>query len=108
MTVLSYAEPEKFLERLDLTYQILQPLVALFMISDTIGIVTKINYVDDIKKFHSFYAMKLATKEGEKISVTVDYQTSPGMIYLSHSSYEVIQLDKAHIRELEKTMFETL
>lgn len=106
MAVFSYAEPRKFLDKIDLPYKILQPLLALFMVTDKKGTIKKITHLDEIKKCPSFFAMKLAVTVGQKIYPTIDYQTSPGMIYLSHSDYVQIQLDRTYIRDLEKSMFE--
>lgn len=104
-TVTAYSNPKKFKDFFSLPYKILQPLMAIFMVSDQNGFVNEIHHIDEIKALPSFYDMKLAIKSGGKIMETEDYQTSPGMIYLTHKDPNVMELDKQKIREIEKRMF---
>jgi len=104
-TIAAYAEPKEFIRKLDQPYKILHPLVAVFMISNQTGKISSIDHIEKIHSLSSFYAMKLAIKEREILRKTIDYQTSPGMIYLSHDDPDVIKNDIEIIRQLEKNMF---
>ncbi len=105
MTVTAYADPEKFKQQCKLVYQVKQPLLALFMMSNHAGVVTSIHHLEKIQSCKSFFDMKLAVKLGGMLSTTADYKTSPGMIYLSHPDKSVIFSDMQYIRTLEKNMF---
>lgn len=105
MAVESYSTPEQFQRRQASSQYVKQPLVALFMVSHTAGLIETIRYREEIAACESFFAMKLAVKEGGRLQITVDYQTSPGMIYLSHPDPQVIEADRERIRQPESTMF---
>ena len=104
-TVMAYASPERFKKNYFQPYRVIQPLKAVFMISNQSGRIKQINAVDEIKSLSSFHDMKLAVKSGDFLKETVDYQTSPGMVYLSHQDPEIIAADKQTIRKLEEKMF---
>jgi hypothetical protein len=104
-TVEAYVAPDVFKQKLLLSYEVLQPLTAIFMVSNCSGQIESIEYQDKIHACESFFDMNLAVHVGDKLSKTIDYQTSPGMIYLSHKDPRIVEADKRYIRELEKTMF---
>jgi hypothetical protein len=81
-------------------------LNAIFMISNNSGTITKIIGIDKIQSLESFYDIKLVVSIGSKIFKTVDYQTSPGMVYLTHKDPVQVAVDKDKVRELEQTLFE--
>ncbi len=105
-TTLAYASPAQFKEKFFLPYQVTRPLAALFMISNQIGTIKAINYLNEIRSLQSFYDMKFAVKEGGTLEKTIDYQTSPGMIYLSHHDSSILEADIFRIRTLENNMFQ--
>lgn len=104
-TVLAYANPVEFKKKITSPYRVTYPLEAVFMISNHAGIIKEITCIDEIRSLTSFCDMKLAVKEGDILKETIDYQTSPGMIYLSHENPVVIESDKRKIREIEAKMF---
>jgi len=104
-TIMAYANPAEFKRKITSPYRLVYPLEAVFMISNQIGIIKAINYIDEICSLPSFYDMKLAVTEGDLLKETIDYQTSPGMVYLSHENPTVIESDKRKIREMEANMF---
>ena len=104
-TVTAYTKPGLFKQSLSTPYKILQPLTALFMVSNQEGIIERIDHTDDIRQCQSFFDIKLSLQTGDRIYNTIDYQTSPGMIYLSHHNQEQIDNDIKQIRALEKNIF---
>ncbi len=102
---LAYASPAQFKAKYSLPYQVTQSLAALFMISNQSGSIKAINHLNEIKALQSFYDIKLAVKVGGKLEKTIDYKTSPGMIYLSHHDSSIIEADIFKIRTLENSMF---
>jgi len=105
-TLMAYANPQEFREKIEASYQVVQPLIALFMVSTTTGTIKAINFLNEIKSVQSFYDIKLAVHIGDTLQITIDYQTSPGMIYLTHKDPEIIEQDRLYIRELEQRMFQ--
>lgn len=106
LTVNAFANKDVFNQKKVSDYKITQPLMAVFMVSNQKGVITKIRSLEKVRSLESFYDMKLAVKEGDRLSNTIDYQTSPGMIYLSHQNPSMLEKDRLEIRELEKGMFQ--
>lgn len=104
-TVMAYADPSKFMEHIGVGYELIRPFAAVFMISKKSGTINAINFLSNIRALQSYYDMKLAIKIGDTLHKTIDYQTSPGMIYLSHEDDAVIENDIQTIRMLEEKMF---
>jgi biotin carboxylase len=107
MTVLAYAKPSEFLSMVKEPPKIKKNLIILFLISNYSGELKKINYLDKIKNLQSFYDIKL--RVNNHIYQTVDYDTSPGLIYLCHEDENVLNNDYLAIREFEKNnMYEVI
>ncbi len=107
MTALLYSTPPEFLRRSKEKSIVIENLRILFLISKTSGRINKINYLDKIKSLRSFYAIKLRVKD--EVCKTIDYDTSPGLVYLSHPDKDVIENDYLIIRDLENNnMYEVL
>lgn len=100
MTVLAYAKPKEFLSKIRDEPHVKKNLRIVFLISSQSGKLNKINYLDKIQELKSFYAIKLRVTDN--ILQTVDYDSSPGLIYLYHEDEEVLEKDFLTIRELEK------
>jgi carbamoylphosphate synthase large subunit len=103
--VMTYADSEQFINNLHIPYKVTQHLEAVFMVSKKHGYIENILHLDTIKKLKSFHSLKLAVQQEGELSVTVDYQTCPGMIYLTHADENQIEHDKNIIRELESKLF---
>ena len=104
-TVMAYADSRQFFKKLNTSYKVNKFLMAIFMVSNQVGKVGAINFIDVIQELPSFYDIKLAVQVGDMLKETIDYQTSPGMTYLAHEDFDVILSDKERIRVLEKNMF---
>lgn len=106
MTVLQYVNPKEFINKF--THEVgkvKKHLRIIFLISTSEGNFVKINHLDIIRDLPSFFDIKIRIKD--KVFVTTDYDTSPGLVYLCHDDEEVIERDYSIIRKLEKeTMYE--
>jgi hypothetical protein len=100
MTALAYARPDDFIAKFKEDPRIKKKLRIIFLISEYAGDLKKINYLDSIKQLESFYALKLRVTD--RVMQTVDYSTSPGLIYLSHEDEAVLERDFLTIRNFEK------
>lgn len=106
MTALAYTDPADFFLKMRNPIKLKKQLRIVFLISSVNGKFIKINHFDTIKNLSSFYDMKVRLKD--KIFITNDYNTSPGLIYLCHENKNVLETDYLKIRQLEKTMYEVV
>ncbi len=102
MNLLSYAQPEKFDALASQPYQLAKHMTAVFLVAHQSGILNSINYLLEIKALPSFQGIKLRIKPGDAVVATVNYETSPGMLYLAHENADVLERDIKIIREYEK------
>jgi hypothetical protein len=103
-----YADQKLFNENFNLPYKLKKHLETVFMINEQqTGVIQSFKKIsiNKIKRLASFISINLAVDRGDKIYKTIDYQTSPGLIYLSHSSQAILDSNKKSIRELEKNLF---
>jgi len=106
MMTLLYAAPKQYKAEASVPKMLKKHARVLFLISTFAGNFVKIKHLNKIKNLDSFYDIKIRLKD--KIFVTTDYDTSPGLIYLCHESQEVLERDYMTVRELEKNMYEVL
>lgn len=106
MMSLLYASPLKFLDMIKQPPKIKKNFRIIFLISPISGKLSYINYLDSIRAMPSFHSINIRAKH--RLEVTVDYATSPGLIYLCHENEDVLTADYQTIRQLEaKEMYIT-
>lgn len=107
MNLLAYADKKVFLEKATAPYRVFKNFSAVFLIANKDGTLLRFNGLEKIRSLPSFGGVKLRVTPGNKIFRTVNYETSPGMIYLSHEDNQVIAEDLRIIRALEnETLYE--
>lgn len=106
MMALAYGSPEEYQLATKASSRLLKHVRVVFLISTISGNFVKINHLNKIKSLASFYDIKIRLTD--RVFVTTDYDTSPGLIYLCHENEEILQQDYQTIRELEKSMYEVL
>lgn len=99
MTALLYAAPQEFLKKVAYPPIIKKNFRIIFLISYKSGKLLTINHLETIKQLTSFYSINIRLKD--RLHITVDYDTSPGLVYLCHEDEHVLELDYQLIRHLE-------
>lgn len=104
MCALLYAQPENYLKLLQEKNILYKKARMVFLISNKSGKLIQIKNLKFITRLESFYDLKI--RVNKTISATIDYDTSPGLIYLMHEDIKIIEKDFQTIRSLEKNMYE--
>lgn len=73
--------------------------VVLITHGETVMATTK--KLSQIEALPSFAGLLLRAKPGDRLPVTVDYQTAPGVVFLAHEDRNVIESDLRQLRKLE-------
>jgi biotin carboxylase len=102
MTALAYGAPETFRALAERRYELSKRMVALFLVSDQSGRLRRVNHLEEIAALPSVAQVKLRIRPGDALRSTVDYATSPGMIYLAHEDPDVVVRDCMTIRSFER------
>ena len=106
MTCLSYSDPKQFLELAKTQNIIKKHIRVVFLVSTKSGKFVRINHLERLKKLPSFFDIKIRLQD--KIHITKDYDSSPGLIYLRHEDHSTIEKDFRTIRGLEaRDLYET-
>ncbi len=108
----SYFNPDLFKERVLAKKHISQKKygLAVLLISDVSGYVLKepeIEGIYDIEKLGSFYSIDFPAK-GDKLEVTTDSLTGPGVVYLISDNKDELLRDYQKIREIEKFLYKNI
>lgn len=100
LTIDSYLEPEKTLSR-KLVYKLKKHASNVSLINSSDGTVESFAKFEEIRKLPSFIDLKLRVFVGSHLRRTVNYPSSPGLVFLAHEDRNVIARDYQRIRELE-------
>jgi biotin carboxylase len=97
-----YTEPQKFLEKCEVPYEIKKYGTAFYFIAREDNLTVREAALDRIRAYPSCYKAWLE-EPGVKLAKTVDMFTMPGMVELVHVDPDQILKDLRLIRELESS-----
>ncbi|UMZ09792.1 ATP-grasp domain-containing protein [Pseudomonas sp. B11] len=106
LTALCYADPNGFTSYSSTPYQVRKPVLAAMLVSPRNLRVSDSRFPSAIRALPSYAADQGLPMSGTSIKRTIDMETCPGIVYLSHESAEVFQADYVRLRELEVQMYE--
>jgi L-amino acid ligase len=102
LTAEAYAIPQRFLQRLEAEPLIQRKQACMVqMLSSTRGRLLRFD-LERLTSLRSFHGVDFYQKPGDELVPTVDSYSSPGLIFLSHPSADVIDMDYHAIREWER------
>jgi biotin carboxylase len=98
----AFLDPNVFSQRTKRPFVLKQHGRFLHFISTREGCIKDIRFLDKIRSLPSCFNIILNVRVGEQLKKTVDLDTDPGWVILSHSNPAVIQRDYNTIRTWEK------
>ena len=102
LTLDACLDPERFGKIRADGYRTKQPMVFKPLISSVSGALKALPGPDNLKKLSSFYACDFSNCEKtQAVSKTVDFFTSPGMVYLTSENRTTLMNDLATIKDWE-------
>jgi biotin carboxylase len=103
LTAEAYLAPQCFLQRLDAQPAVQRKQACLVqMLSTTRGRLLRFD-LERLRSLRSFHGVDLYQKPGDTLVPTVDSYSSPGLVFLSHASGDVVDTDYYAIREWERS-----
>lgn len=72
------------------------------LISRVQGVVESLRYQEEVRALPSLYDFQLRVRPGDRINLTEDVFTTPGLLLLVHSDRDVLERDYQRFRELER------
>lgn len=102
----AYLATEQFLARLAKPPLVTNKLygLAVLLLSDTEGVMQEDLSIEQLLKLESLHSYEVLAK-GDKLSITVDNNTCPGVVYLMHPDRRTVLAEGLLIRKLEKSGF---
>ncbi|WP_323840693.1 ATP-grasp domain-containing protein [Photorhabdus africana] len=100
LTLESYLEPEKFLQRIGLPYQVKKLGLQIFLISKKAGKITLFDFPQHLRYIPSVVNFKLKPNVGDILVKTFDLSSSPGIVHLVADNEKTLLQDYQHIQTL--------
>jgi hypothetical protein len=103
LTAEAYLMPQRFLQRLDAPPPVQRKQACMVqMLSTARGRLLRFD-LERLRSLRSFHGVDLYQKPGDTLVPTVDSYSSPGLIFLSHASGDVVDTDYHAIRQWERS-----
>lgn len=102
LAVQAVTDPAGFLSRLDQPYRMAAEIWCVALISEHEGIITGRSGFARIEGLASYASSIAVAGPGVRLRPTIDYFSSPGVVYLVHEDAAVLAADYARIRAWER------
>jgi hypothetical protein len=105
LTVDAFCSPEQFLKRVGRPNKIIKRAFEVYLQSDTEGTLKGFRHLDKIRGLPSYWEMHLKLAPGDKLKMTIDMSTMPGIVWLAHDDKAQLLSDYNTVRTLEKDLY---
>jgi biotin carboxylase len=100
LTCDAFMHPQAFLAG-DVRYPQKEHASNIVMITPRDATVQSFDKLAEIRRLPSFVGLLLRVRPGDALKATVDYATSPGVVFLSHPDASVLREDRQRVQSLE-------
>lgn len=100
-TIDAYLEPSHFVSYHQQDYHLQQFGAWVFLISEQIGKVISVPFIDKVKTLSSFFSLHMNVKPGDDLRLTIDYSSSPGNVHLVNTNQTQLMDDIQQLRKFE-------
>src|SRR5262249_6009689 len=94
-----------FAWHLEHPYVLKRKALRVLLIAKQEGIVESLPLLEDVRKLTSFFDMRIGVKPGDRLCLTTDFLTHPGLVDLVHEQRDVVEADFRRVRALEDSGF---
>jgi biotin carboxylase len=100
-TVDAYADPERFIERWDTSYELMKHARIVNMVSPAEGLLVNYPKLSQIRELESFHDAVFRVAPGTRVSRSIDDWTFPLRVFLAHENESVVARDCVSVRYLD-------
>ncbi|HXH54589.1 MAG TPA: ATP-grasp domain-containing protein [Gammaproteobacteria bacterium] len=104
-TIDAYLEPTRFFSYYEKDYTLQKFGLWTFLISEKIGKITSIPFIDTVKTLSSFFSLQMNVQPEDYLVRTIDYYSSPGNVHLVNQDNNRLMEDMAQLRQFESEGF---
>jgi biotin carboxylase len=105
VTADAYLDQAAFAWHLDHPYVLNREALRVLLIAKGEGILESLPLLEDVRKLDSFFDMRIFVKPGDRLRLTTDFLTHPGLVDLVHERRDTVEADLRRVRALEDSGF---